>query len=226
MSVTAGTSKAVTLVELAEHKLRSDILTGKFAPGAKLRIDELRTAYSIGASPLREALSRLISNGLVTTQGQKGFRVATVSKADIRDITDTRKVLERAALAKSFARGDAEWEAQVVTTYEWLEREHEILRSTDGDSADAWEEANNAFHDAMVAACDSKWLLNFRQIVYDQALRYRRMVVLDEELERGAYEEHRQMFAAALERDIERVGQLADDHAERTYNLMMERFAD
>ncbi len=148
-----------------------------------------------------------------------------MSKDDIRDITDTRKVLERAALAKSFSMGDADWESQVVATFEWLEKEHEILRSTSGASAEGWERANNAFHDAMVAACDSKRLLDFRQIVYDQALRYRRLVVLDEELERGAYEEHRQMFEAAMVRDVERVCEMADAHAERTFNLMMERFS-
>jgi DNA-binding GntR family transcriptional regulator len=50
--------------------------------------------------------------------------------------------------------------------------------------------------------------------------------VLDDEQERGAHEEHRQMFEAALARDIEKSCQLADEHAERTYNLMAIGFSE
>ena len=226
MTLLSEKSEASTLVELAITKLRQDILTGVFAPGSKLRVDELRANYEIGASPLREALSRLVSNGLVTAQGQKGFRVAPVSKADIRDITDTRKLLEHAALSDSLQNGGADWESDVSFAYDRLDREHKAMQSTSGASVDAWELANASFHDALVAACNSKWLLNFRHVIYDQAARYRRFVVLDEEQAVGAHEEHRQMMEAAVARDIEKSCQLADAHAERTYKLMAGRFSE
>lgn len=226
MSILEENGQASTLVDLAIENIRRDILTGVFAPGSKLRIEELRNSYGIGASPLREGLSRLVSCGLVTAQGQRGFRVPPVSDEDIRDITNTRKLLERAALTDSLTNGDAEWEAQVVAAYAALDKAHQRLQESSGATIDAWEQANYEFHDALVSACQSKWQLNFRQIVYDQAKRYRRLVVLDEEQERGAHEEHRQMLQAAVARDIERSCQLADDHAERTYNLMAARFSD
>lgn len=226
MTLLSEKSEASTLVELALTKLRQDILTGVFAPGSKLRVEELRASYDIGASPLREALSRLVSNGLVTAEGQKGFRVAPVSMADIRDITNTRKLLEHAALSESLSKGDADWESDVTVAYNRLDQEHKAVQSTSGASVDAWEQANENFHDTLVSACESKWLLNFRQIVYDQAARYRRRVALDGEQERGAREEHRQMFEAAVARDIEKSCQLADDHAERTFNLMAISFSD
>lgn len=226
MAILAENTKTATLVDLALEKLRRDILTGVFAPGSKLRIEELRNNYDIGASPLREALSRLVSNGLVTAQGQKGFRVAPVSIEDIRDITDTRKLLEHAALSDSLKNADADWEVQVVATYNKLDKAHEKLQRTSGASVDEWEQANYEFHKALVSACKSKWQLNFRQVVYDQAERYRRLVVLDDEQERGAHEEHRQMLNAAVARDIEKSCRLADDHAERTYELMAARFSD
>ena len=226
MTLQADKAKAATLAEVAVSELRRDIITGVFAPASKLRIDDLRNGYGIGASPLREALSRLVSDGLVTVQGQRGFRVAPVSKADIRDITDTRKLLEHAVLRQSLINGDADWEAHVVAAYERLEKEHETLQRTKGASVDTWEQANHAFHEALVSACESKWLRHFRQVVYDQALRYRRMVVLDEVQERGAQEEHRQMFKAAMAGDIEKSCELADAHAERTFNLMAAQFSD
>ena len=226
MTLQTDDANARTLVELAIMRLRRDILAGAFAPASKLRIEELRTRYDIGASPLREALSRIVSDGLVTAEGQKGFRVAAVSEADILDITNTRKLLERAALTDSLQRGDADWEAHVVAAYTILEEEHATLERTSGESADDWEKANHAFHGALVSACESKWQLNFRQVVYDQAARYRRLVVLDGEQERGVHEEHRQMFEAAVARDVEKSCQLADAHAERTFNLMKARFSE
>jgi len=226
MSVAEENGQASTLVDLAIENIRRDILTGVFAPGSRLRIEELRNSYDIGASPLREALSRLVSSGLVTAQGQRGFRVPPVSKADIRDITNTRKLLERAALTDSLTHGDALWEAEVVAAYAKLDKAHERLQESSGATIDDWEQANYEFHDALVSACHSKWQLNFRQVVYDQAERYRRLVMLDEEQERGAHREHRQMLEAAVARDIEKSCELADAHAERTYNLMAARFSD
>lgn len=226
MAFATKNSEAVTLVETALANLRRDILTGEVAPGSKLRIDELRASYGIGASPLREALSRLVSSGLVTTQGQKGFRVAPVSKTDNRDITETRKLLERAALSDSVKNGDADWEAHVVACFERLDREHDILHQTSGASADAWELANEEFHEALVSACTSAWVLNFRRIIYDQAARYRRLVILEPATKRRAHAEHREMMKAALAHDVEKSCQLADSHADRNHNLMVKLFSE
>ena len=93
-----------TLVDIALRRIREDILRGVHVAGSKLRVEDLRNKYDIGASPLREALSRLVSYGLVTSEGQKGFRVASISEKDIRDITSTRKLLEHAALKESLKK--------------------------------------------------------------------------------------------------------------------------
>lgn len=226
MTFTTETRVATTLVEIALDCLRRDILTGVAAPGARLRVDELRAKYGIGASPLREALSRLVSSGLVTTQGQKGFRVAPVSKSDYRDITETRKLFERAALCESVQNGDADWEARVVACYERLDREHDILHETAGASADGWERANDEFHEALVAACTSAWVLNFRRVIYDQAARYRRLFILEPETKRIAHGEHGEMMRAAVARDVEKSARLAESHSDRNYDMMVRLFSE
>jgi GntR family carbon starvation induced transcriptional regulator len=68
-----------TLSESAYDALRDDIIRGRLEPEEKLRIEELRQKYATGASPLREALNRLAGEGFVTTEGQRGFRVAPLS---------------------------------------------------------------------------------------------------------------------------------------------------
>ena len=62
-----------TVAESTYQRLRQDILWGRFAPGSPLRSDELRSRYDVGISPLREALTRLTSERLVTSIGQRGF---------------------------------------------------------------------------------------------------------------------------------------------------------
>ena len=64
-----------TLAATAFERLRADILSCKLAPGSKLPFDRLKEDYGVGLSPLREALSRLATSGLVTMEGQRGFRV-------------------------------------------------------------------------------------------------------------------------------------------------------
>lgn len=226
VTFTTGTGVAATLMETALGHLRRDILTGVIAPGSKLRIVELRANYGIGASPLREALSRLVYSGLVTIQGQKGFRVAPVSTSDYRDITETRKLLERAALSDSVKNGGADWEARVVASYEQLDREHSVLHETFGATANAWELANEEFHEALVAACTSVWVLKFRRVMYDQAARYRRLFVLEPATKRIAHDEHGEMMRAAVARDVETSCRLADSHSDRNYDMMVRLYSE
>src|SRR3954468_18280633 len=89
--------QARTVAEEAYARLRQDIVWGRLAPGTPLKSDELRLAYGIGISPLREALSRLASERLVTSIGQRGFRVAALTPDDVIDVTETRLVIEKHA---------------------------------------------------------------------------------------------------------------------------------
>src|SRR4029077_16120586 len=78
-----------TVAEAIYHRLREDIVWNRLPPNAALRSDELRAPYGVGVSPLREALSRLVAEHLVTTVGQKGFRVAPVTTESVVDIMQT-----------------------------------------------------------------------------------------------------------------------------------------
>jgi len=59
-------------------------------PGEKLRIEVLRTRYDVGGTPLREAMNRLSTEGLVTQSEQRGFRVTPVSADELLELTRTR----------------------------------------------------------------------------------------------------------------------------------------
>ena len=109
-----------TLVERAYLGLRHDVVCGKLAPGERLRVEHLKDQYQVGSGTLREALSLLVSDALVTSEGQRGFRVAPISLTDLEDVTNTRVMLETEALRQSIRHGDAHWEAALVASYHLL----------------------------------------------------------------------------------------------------------
>jgi len=77
-SVAADAPGGVTLATAISDRIRSEILSGKKKPGTKLRLDEIKAEFGVSWSPIREGLSRLLAEGLVTTEDQRGFRVAPV----------------------------------------------------------------------------------------------------------------------------------------------------
>ncbi len=216
------TSPAKTLVESSYHRLRSDIIGGKLTPGAKLRIEELREDYQIGASPLREALNRLAGEGFVTVEEQRGFKVAPISLNDLRDLTRTRSLLEREAIKESIRNGDDEWEANVIAAYHRLQKADEIY----GKNLDEWERRNEEFHEALIAACTSTWLLRFRHILYEQHKRYRFISILAHEEDRNVHREHLEIMQTTLARDVKAACKATDYHIQRTLEISERVFTE
>ncbi|PVV21046.1 MAG: GntR family transcriptional regulator [gamma proteobacterium symbiont of Ctena orbiculata] len=203
-----------TLSDQAYLRLRSDIIHGDLQPDEKLRIEHLRTIYNVGASPLREALSRLTADGFVTAEGQRGFRVAPMSEDDLADITRLRILLEKQALSQSIEQGDDAWESRIVATFYQLEK---IEESEERDPAE-WELRNHDFHEALTAACNSKWLRRFYGILYDQHKRYRN-IALSTEIPRDLHQEHEELRNAALARDTKRACKAIEQHILRTAEI-------
>src|SRR5881227_3354643 len=82
-----------SLTSAVQERLRSDILSTQLLPGQKLHIAGLAKQFSVSLAAVREALSRLVADGLVQASDQRGFRVSPVS-ADLRDVTQTRVDIE------------------------------------------------------------------------------------------------------------------------------------
>ena len=205
------------LSQHAWHKLRAEIISGSLPPGSRLRIGMLREVYGIGASPLREALFRLVSDGFVIAQERRGFVVAPMSLAEFRDLTNMRKLLEKEALRSSLANGDDAWEANILASFHRLSKAHKHLAAKEEGAIEEWEVLNEAFHDALVGACNSPYLLKFRSSVYAYTQRYRRICLSITSVSRDALAEHQNLCELALARDIKKVLILIDSHLEATY---------
>lgn len=213
-----------TFAERAYRLLREDIVAGVLEPGLKLKIQMLQDRYDIGAGPLREALARLSSDQLVELEGQRGCRVALMSAKDAREIGDLRKVLEAQALQQSIPAGDEAWENAVITAYHRLEQIERRLNQGINDLPE-WELRNQQFHKALVAGCDSRRLHWMRQLMFDQHERYRRLSRVKTVRTRDINEEHRALFEAAIDRNVDKAVAVIGVHVQRTTDAVLAALA-
>lgn len=209
-----------TLAERAYLNLRHDVVCGKLAPGERLRVEHLKDQYQVGAGTLREALSLLVSDALVTAEGQRGFRVAAISLADLEDVTNTRVMLETEALRQSIRRGDAQWEAALQASYQRLTQTES---QTDGLQHPLWERRNKQFHDALIAAFDSPWSKYMLAILYRHAERYRNInwrLTAAHSTERNVHQEHETIYQAAINRQEARAALALEVHIRTTHDIV------
>lgn len=210
-----------TLATLVYQRLRSDIVNCRLRPGEPLRFEVLKQAYGVGVSPLREALSRLSSDGLVTFADKRGFRVAVVSADELRDVTKVRQRLECMALRESLASSNTKWEEELVVAWHHLSRVPERDASEPAALNEEWEHRHRTFHRALTAACDLRWLMRFIDQLYDQTDRYRRLSARNSNVARDVEGEHRAIFEAAIARDAELACGALEQHLGRTAEIVL-----
>ena len=146
--------------------MRELLLTGSLAPGEKLKIDRLRKVLDVGASPIREVLSLLVSDQLVIRHEQRGFQAAEISGQNFAEILSLRCTLEGKALRQSMERATAEWIEQLVLVH------HRMTRLKAGGE-DGFEHEHKNFHMALIGNCGSPLLLRICDQLYDLNIRYR-----------------------------------------------------
>ncbi len=159
---------------------------------------ELRQRYAIGLSPLREALSRLVGEGLVIAEGQRGFRVAPFSPEDVDDLIFVWQTIVEGTLRAAMARRDEHSEAAIVAAFHVLERRIGCAVSEDPAERDSYEEAHRAFYLALTAGAASPRSAYIQDVLYDQARRYRLLMHRDQPEPKEALEGYRTLMHLVL----------------------------
>lgn len=219
-SVKALTPPAKPSVDVREG-LREDILSCRLMPGTRLKFGDLQTRYGASIATLREALTELAADGLVHAETNRGFTVAPVSIADLLDITELRVDLEIKALTSSIQRGGDDWETAVLGAFHLLQKmENDVRRARDAEMT-VWADRHRRFHDALVSACASPWVLRFRKTLYNQARRYRALS-MKHSATPGRIDQHRQLMEATLSRNVEAACSLAEAHIRDTAKNILE----
>lgn len=145
---------ATAAVDRVHARLRQGILDGTYAQGTRLGEAELAEALGVSRTPVREALRRLSSEGLLSTSPNKGARVRTWSAGELSDIFDLRVLLEGHAAAVAAARITEDQIGQMTALAEQMDAAARP-ESTDFDSLTA---LNLAFHAAIADASGNSLL--------------------------------------------------------------------
>ena len=216
-------AKSSTLAEQAYVGLKRDILSGELAAGQALRLEFLKQRYSLSFTPLREALNRLHSERLVDSVALKGFRVAPLSLKEMQDSMSVRTLIDCEALRRSIERASDAWETHIVATLHALDLATRRNGSVTEVSYDEVEQRHLALHEALIAACDSRWLLELSSTLYVQTERYRRPMLrtsVRRDSTRDVSHEHHEIVDATLKRDADLAVSLLAQHYKRTTQLI------
>ncbi|MEY2505029.1 MAG: GntR family transcriptional regulator, carbon starvation induced regulator [Verrucomicrobiota bacterium] len=209
-----------TLSERAAMLVERDIIAGVHAPGARLGIVDLVQRYEIGATPLREGLSRLVSRGLIVGIGQRGFRVADISRDDLLDITRMRTVVELEALRLAILHGDDAWEAGILGTLHQMRRHIQRTGNDFREGAPEFDRLHKDFHTSLLAACESRRLLNAHSELYDQAARYRRVMMRSFHSGKKFIANHQALADPVLARDVAGSQAVLEAHLRSTLDIV------
>lgn len=156
-----------TKTDLVYQHLRGQIVSGQFAPGSRLYLDEIARGLGLSTNPVREALRRLQSEGLVTNRPHHGATVASIDPAKIDLHFQVRAVLEGLAIRlAASARTSAQLEHLTV-----LSRNLERL-AEDGDLP-GWDDRNLAFHQSLFECAQAPELVELIDLQRDRSPRYR-----------------------------------------------------
>ncbi|MGC2161742.1 MAG: FCD domain-containing protein [Silvibacterium sp.] len=213
---------SANMTQGAYEGLRADLLACRILPGKKLKIRDLCDRFSVSLGAIREALSRLTSEGLVVAEPQRGFRAAPISAADLVDLTMVRIEIGSLCLRRAISCGDMNWETRLVAAAHRLARTPERAPDDPARSNEDWAEAHAAFHLALVDGCASPWLLHLHSLLYAQSERYRRLSVSFAAKGRNVSREHRAIVNAALARDADAAVQLLAAHLEKTTRILLD----
>jgi DNA-binding GntR family transcriptional regulator len=140
------------LNERVYDELRTRILTRQEPSGAKLSLHALADELGVSRSPVHHALTRLVSEGLLTVRPRRGYYVTPVTAAAVAEGYDVRLALELLAAERSVGRVDGGE----------LARFHELLAATDAAiSHEEWDTANAAFHEFQIDLAGNALLSRF-----------------------------------------------------------------
>jgi len=198
------------LANVVVERLREAILDGRLKPGERIRQEAIATEMGTSRIPVREALTRLQNEGLVTLTSHVGARVAQLRLDELDELYLIREQLEPAAIAQSAPHLRA---AQLRKLAEHVEQ---MEASADIEDPSRWVDLDRQFHLATYAGARLPRLLEMIEGLWNATQQYRRAYTRLPERFALAHSEHRLILEALERRDAENARLLQLLHIRRT----------
>ncbi|WP_433655279.1 GntR family transcriptional regulator [Nocardia sp. CA-128927] len=206
---TSTSSGKQMLTEQVYTHLRDAIMRGEYAPGDALKPQDLAKELGVSLAVVREALVRVVGDGLADRLHNRGFAVPAFSDRRWQDVAEARRTIEPVLLRMSIERGDVEWESRVRAAH------HRLTRTPAFDDgkfySEAWSEAHRVFHRTLLEGCGNSVLLETFDRMWIASELTRRWSG-HRNPDRDGAEEHRSLEAAALARDADAAAETLTRH--------------
>lgn len=199
------------LNEQVYEKIRSDIVSGKFAPGTRIIDLQIADQYGISRTPVRDAIQRLTREGLVVTSGKKGYYVFKATRQDIVEIFEVRLMLDKAVVEKLITELMPNSYQLYFNTVQQIENrlEEGILRGPK-----AFTEYDEEFHDSIVGLCNNSRIVGIYRDNSVHTKAFRSMTSFSAERIDKANKLHFELLDAIKNMDRERALQAVLKHVE------------
>lgn len=212
----ATVQKKHSLVEDVYARLKRDILSNHLPPGTQVPEPELSDRMGASRTPVREALIRLESEGLLKLIPRHGARILPISPSDMADIYQILIALEpEAAAALAATRPTAPTLAPLETATTEMEQ------ALDARDKGAWAEADDRFHRALLAAAPNRRMANVIGTMLDQAHRARIVTLRMRAFPEASTREHRAILDAMADGDADTTRTLFRAHRQRAADELL-----
>ena len=192
--------------DLVFDSMYAAIASGDLQPGERINMDELARSYGVSKIPVREAIKRLESSGLVDSRVHSGVVVAQIDRQEMRGVFLAREAIEGLVARLAAERSDDE----LVARLEDVQRE---MRDALGAGEIArMAELNSTFHATLARASGYRVLVDLTEQLLMTIRRYRVVAPMDESDWRSVVEEHDVIVAALRGGDPDAVAAAAREH--------------
>lgn len=207
MTTPASRRRPPTAQQFVLEELRRAITSGELRPGMPIRQDALAEQLGVSRVPLREALKTLEGQSLVVHHAHRGYFVAELSLAELREVYRIREILEAEAVREAVRAGGS-----VIDALEEAQSEVEA-QAVAGDVA-AMAAANRRFHFVLFEASGMHRLVSLIATLWDATDAYRSLYYADGASREHVVAEHRAVLVALRDGRTDDAVALLDGHRE------------
>ena len=203
-----------TKSEIIYFELKQSIISGKYKPGQRIIISELVIIFDISASPVREAIKNLESDGLVENVPHKGISVTAIDIDDMEKIYPIRAELE----------GLAAEEAAMRIRKDDLKRLEELIAAMgkviSKEQFDKFGTLNRDFHMLITKACENEYLCKYIFELWNLCFRSPSIFTLLPDIVHAVHDDHQNILKALKSRDTISVRKITLSHKRRALDNM------
>ena len=192
---------------VAIEKLRDLIFSGQLSAGSDHLESELASRLGMSRTPVREALLRLETQGLLEVRPRKGVRITPLSRTDMQEIYDILTELESLAAANAAGRGLKEKDLKVLSKA-ILDMDAALVL----DNREDWAAADSVFHKELVRLGGNARVQMIADMMSDQVRRARLVTLYMREAPTKSNEDHHQVVDAIRNGDIEQARNVHRKH--------------